>query len=148
MTVPGLNVGQVILWFSIWPYALAITTRRLCLLDRGTWRHVEQSHPSWVQIGIVTSPPNPQMHEQTITDFYLSHWVLGQFVYSVIIYWYLISKTCIRFECMFFRLPNQNTKFIFHFSLYKRILKETCYPCEVGDHFLQNARYVTQTVPL
>lgn len=152
VTVPGLSLGQVILWFSIWPNALTITIRRPWSTSPRNMKTCGQSHPSWVQTGIVTSqppPPSPdsQMHEQ-ITDFYFGHWVLGQFVYSAILYWYLLFKTCIRFKCMFFRLPNQNTEFVFHFSLYKRTLKETCYPCKVGDHFLQNAMYITLTVLL
>lgn len=48
----------------------------------------------------------------------------------------------------FLMLPNGNAKFIFHFSLSKRILDETSYAFKWGDNLLQNAQCTPQTAPL
>lgn len=128
--------------FHLTSYALATTM---------TWSGPRNVRDTWgraIPAECRENRQNPPMRGQVVAGC-LSYWILGWFLYSAIIYWYLSFNTCIWPEFFFsgYLIKTPNSLFIFFF-LYWRILNETRYVCRVGANPLQNAKYITQTVSL
>lgn len=104
--------------FHLTSYALATTM---------TWSGPRNVRDTWgraIPAECRENRQNPPMRGQVVAGC-LSYWILGWFLYSAIIYWYLSFNTCIWPEFFFsgYLIKTPNSLFIFFFFFVLKNLK-------------------------